>query len=489
MILNSIRWQIQMWHGALLALITVSLLFAFYQYERGRRFSEVDQQLREQFISVLPVLAGEMRGRPPPPRPPAPDELDVLSIFDDPSAMRGPPGRGEEPLSDSELEADLASRQMYYVMIGRRGEVMRQSANAPSPIPPVTDLTPQQRTLGRSRADVREISHLLRASDVLVVGMVVTRIEQQLRRLAWQLAAAGAGILALGLTVGWWMTSRAIRPIAKISAAAESIASGHLDRRIDVAETRSELGGLAKVLNHTFDRLQNAFDQQVRFTADASHELRMPISVILSQAELALSREREAKDYREALEICRRSGDRMRGLVNSLLELSRFDSGEQKLFREHCDLSEVLADSLRLVAPLAEEKQISLEHSLHPSPAFVDGDLMHQVFTNLLSNAIKHNPAGTRVAAVIRPEGDAIQITVRDHGEGISADVLPHLFERFYRADKARSRQDGSTGLGLAITKAIIERHGGTISATSELGRGTCFTIRMPVTEKAENLR
>jgi two-component system, OmpR family, sensor kinase len=465
MILNSIRWQIQMWHGALLALITVSLLVAFYQYERGRRFSEVDQQLREQFISVLPALAGEMRGRPPPPRPPAPDDLDVLSIFDDPGAMRGPPDRGAGPLSESELEADLASRQMYYAMLGRRGEVVTKSANVPSPIPAVMNLTPQQRTLGRSREGVREMSHLMRGSDVLVIGMVVTRIEQQLNRLAWQLAAAGAGILALGLSVGWWMTSRAIRPIAKISSAAESIASGHLDRRIDVAETRSELGGLAKVLNHTFDRLQHAFDQQVRFTADASHELRTPISVILSQAELALSREREAKDYRAALEVCRRSG-------------------EQKLFREQCDLAEVMADSLRLIAPLAEEKKITLESSLIPSPACVDGDLMHQVFTNLLSNAIKHNQTGTRVETMIQPDGDIILITVRDHGAGIPADALPHLFERFYRADKARSRTDGSTGLGLAITKAIIERHGGTIAVTSEMGKGTCFALQLPAEDR-----
>ena len=182
-----------------------------------------------------------------------------------------------------------------------------------------------------------------------------------MRRLALWLTAAGAAVLLLGLAGGWWVATRAIRPIEAISATAVKIAGGDLSQRINAADTDSELGRLAGVLNSTFARLEAAFAQQARFTSDASHELRTPVSVILSQTQTALSRERTSPEYREALEACQRAARRMKTLTESLLELARLDAGQEPMKRERFDLLPRRA-RLRRAGPPAGRR------ARHPNP-------------------------------------------------------------------------------------------------------------------------
>ena len=244
--------------------------------------------------------------------------------------------------------------------------------------------------------------------------------------------------------------------------------------------TDNELGQLAGVLNSTFARLESAFARQQQFTSDASHELRTPVTVILSQTQTALVRERSASDYRETLEACQRAAQRMRRLIESLLELARLDAGQESFRRAPFGLGQAAQDCMDLLRPLADERQITMLDELSAVECNGDSERLGQVITNVLTNAILHTQSGGEVRVTTRRENGHAVLTVADNGPGISAEDLPRIFERFYRADRSRTGATGGTGLGLAITKAIVEAHDGAIDVTSELGRGTCFTIRLP---------
>jgi heavy metal sensor kinase len=294
------------------------------------------------------------------------------------------------------------------------------------------------------------------------------------------MAAAGICVWALGLAVGWRLAGRALRPVEEISNTAVKIARGDLSQRINIADTKNELGRLAGVLNSTFARLESAFAQQAQFTADAAHELRTPVSVILSQTQTILKHERAAPDYRETLEACQRAAQKMRRLLESLLELARLDAGQEPMRRQPFKAGELVRDCIAELSPLAQERGIRIETVLSDLEMTGDPDRLGQVITNLLTNAIHYNkPQGT-ITVTAQLQNETVLITVADGGQGISAEVLPHLFKRFYRADKARSGGAGQTGLGLAISKAIVEAHGGVIEVASEAGVGTTFTVRLP---------
>jgi two-component system, OmpR family, sensor kinase len=269
------------------------------------------------------------------------------------------------------------------------------------------------------------------------------------------LAGVGGVILLFGLAGGWWLVGRAIRPIEAISATAVKISAGDLSQRINVAEAESELGQLASVLNSTFARLETAFAQQQQFTADAAHELRTPVSVMLTQTQTTLQRERNATEYRETVEACERAAQRMRRLTESLLELARLDAGQEPMKRLKFNLSQTVWDCAELVRPLAAERGVKIHCDLPAVDGYGDAERLAQVITNLLANAVQYNKANGEVQISVKSQGSMILLAVSDTGPGISSEDLPHVFERFYRADQSRS--SGQTGLGLAISKAIVE--------------------------------
>ncbi len=328
----------------------------------------------------------------------------------------------------------------------------------------------------------REIVQILPSGAGVLVGCSVAPQLTELRRTALELAAVGAGILLLGLVGGRWLVERALRPIDGISAAAAKISAGDLSQRINVAETESELGRLAGVLNSTFARLETAFAQQQQFTADAAHELRTPVSVILTQTQTALTRERTAAEYRETIEACQRASQRMRRLMDSLLELARLDAGQESLKRVRFNFSKMIADAIESVRPLAEERGVKILPELGSLEITGDSERLAQVIANLLANAIQYNPSGGEVRLKLESPPGLAMLTVADTGPGISNQDLPHVFERFYRGDKSRTASNGNAGLGLAIAKAIVEAHGGTMEVASQTGTGTTFTVRLPAT-------
>jgi heavy metal sensor kinase len=315
----------------------------------------------------------------------------------------------------------------------------------------------------------------------ILVAKPIGRELAELNQLAWRLSAAGAGALALGLLGGWWMSSRLLRPIRAISQTAATISATQLSERIDTAKIDCELAELATVLNGTFARLEEEFQRQARFTADASHELRTPLALLHSQVELALSRPRSPEEYEEALERCRNATDRMRGLVDGLLMLARADAGKLAIDRHPLDLRQLAEEIVEHHRQAARRSGIELTIEGADQRVMVAGHAtLSRVLVNLVSNALRHTPNGGSVTVSLASADQTATLRVADTGSGIPLADQPRIFERFFRADQARSRTSGGNGLGLAICKSIVEAHGGTIGFTSEPDVQTEFVVTFP---------
>ncbi|MGH9757657.1 MAG: sensor histidine kinase [Candidatus Acidiferrales bacterium] len=305
--------------------------------------------------------------------------------------------------------------------------------------------------------------------------------DEVLMRFALVLLLAAPAFLLLAALGGYWMSRRALVPVDEITRAARSISAQNLSMRLAVPRTGDELERLASTLNEMLERLDAAFHRVMQFTADASHELRTPVSVIRTGAELTLRKPRSEDEYREALSQILQESEKVSQLIEQLMDLARADSGAVALPLARMELSECLRRSIDQARILAAARQISISESITPEPLWVGGDAvsLERLFLILLDNAVKYTPEGGRIEVDLHRAGRTAVAAVRDTGIGIDAEDIPHIFERFFRADKARSRESGGTGLGLAIGRWIAEAHGGEIRVKSEIGKGACFEVRL----------
>ena len=443
---KSIRWRLQLWYGAMLIVLLCGFGAVTFHLEKGRQLRRADAELQTRVAAVIAAL----KATPGP--GPEKREAPTLRFTPEQNALFG------------------GASGHYYVIWMRGDKPIAVSSNAPANVtrPAKGDLFP------RMRGEFRESFLFAPPVDCVLVGRSIANEQADFMTLAIILATVGAALLAAGLLGGWWFTTRAIRPVEDISRAAERIAAGDLTQRIDSTENESELGRLSSVLNSTFARLDAAFAQQARFTADAAHELRTPVAVILAQTQSTLARERPAAEYRETLEACERAAQRMRKLTDSLLTLARFDAGQEPLQRSDCDLSAIAAECVEHIRPLAGARGITIHCDFPSAPICADAGRVAQVITNLLGNAIEYNHDGGEIRIATKVD----RLTIRNTGPGIPAEAVPHIFERFHRADS--SRTSGHAGLGLAICKAIVTAHGGSIEAASEAGGETTFRVRFP---------
>jgi heavy metal sensor kinase len=297
-------------------------------------------------------------------------------------------------------------------------------------------------------------------------------------------------LLVCAAAGGYWISTRALAPVDQITQTARTISAQNLSSRLVVPDTGDELQRLSETLNGMLERLDAAFKKVTQFTADASHELRTPVAVMRTRAELALRKARSADEYRDVIAEVLAELEKTSALLDQLMFLARADSGAETLHFAATDVSEVLREACHQGSALAEAKQIGFQEQIPGDSLWIQGDAssLRRLFLILIDNAVKYTPANGNVAVSLqRNDGYAIA-QVRDTGIGIAETDLPNVFERFYRADKARTRESGGVGLGLSIGRWITEVHAGTIEVQSSPGRGSMFQIRLPISP-ASNAR
>ncbi len=291
------------------------------------------------------------------------------------------------------------------------------------------------------------------------------------------LAAAAAGV--------YWISTRALAPVDQITQTARSISAQNLSSRLEVLQTRDELQRLSETLNGMLARLEAAFKKITQFTADASHELRTPVAVMRTRAELSLRKARSAEEYRDVIAEVLAELEKTSGLIEQLMFLARADSGAETLHFSATNVAEVLREACHQGVALAEAKQIAFQEQISGGPMWIQGDAtsLRRLFLILIDNAVKYTPASGQVEVSLQRNGHYAIAEVRDTGIGIEEADLPNVFERFYRADKARTRESGGVGLGLSIGRWITEVHAGKIEVQSTLGRGSVFRsgFRWPI--------
>ena len=289
-------------------------------------------------------------------------------------------------------------------------------------------------------------------------------------------------VLALAGIGGYLLASRTLRPLRDMAGQVRRITDSSLNTRIEIGRAAEEMEALVAGFNELLSRLDQSFEGMRRFVADASHELRTPISVIRGEADVALSADRAPAEYRASLAVILDESRRLTRLVDDLLNLARADAGRVRLQVHDFYLNELLADCCRGAQGQAGARRLTLECRPGEDLQYTgDEQLLRRLVMNLLDNAIRYTPAGGKVVVAMEPEGSsAVRLKVADTGVGIAEDDARRVFERFYRAGEARSREDGGFGLGLAIVKWIAETHGGSVECDSRPGSGSVFTVTLP---------
>lgn len=443
--LSSLRARLLLWYTLILAVVIATFAATVCYLFWRSLVEDIDQGLQASAAGLVQGL-----------RPTASGDFDLIL-----------------PAEYRQTDGTTAPPQTYYAVWNREGELVdRSPGEVDVPMPPVAG--------ARTREGRRELAVTGPGAALVLVGRDLTDAQRDVLAFAGTAAAGGLAALAVSLLGGWFLVGRALAPVTRISQAAAAMVAGDLTARIAVERTENELEQVALALNQAFDRLHLAVENERRFTADASHELRTPLATIAAEIEWALARDRSAAEYRRCLETARRAADRMRRVVERLLTLARADSADVSLQRAPVGLAPVVSDALAVVQPLAEQKRVTIDTQLGAAMVVGDRDRLTDLVTNLFSNAIQYNRDGGHVSVEVWPEGAEACLRVRDTGTGISADDLPRVFERFYRADKARTTDSGGAGLGLAIAKWIVEAHGGRIACTSTAGQGTEILVRLP---------
>jgi heavy metal sensor kinase len=451
-----------LWFAGLLAAIVLLLGAALYLGLRYRLHANFDEQLRNQAAVTLaavqigedgaPVLAGAPREE---------DDADYfVRLLDADGEILLDTGFDEElvPLDRAAVANALAGNRRYDTVIAD-DEALRVLTL------PVRD------------GD--------RAVGALQIGLDRADLDETLGELFRALLLAIPVALVVAAAVGYVVAGRALAPVATITALAARIGGRDLGARLNLALPDDELGRLARTFDGMLARIEDAFERQRRFTGDAAHELRTPLSLMRSRLDVTLARRRSPEEYEAAMLELGTDLERMTGLVGALLMLARADTG--RLVAERAPLD--LRDPTRFVAeqfrPLAGESGVSLTDRTEPALVVADHDLIVQVLVNLVTNALAHTPAGGTIELGCRTEGDRALLWVADSGVGIAPEHQARVFDRFYRGDTGRTRARGGSGLGLAICKAIAEAHGGEIGLQSAPGQGTTVELRLPSTPRS----
>ena len=326
---------------------------------------------------------------------------------------------------------------------------------------------------------------VIRRRHIINIIQVATSLEEvgealkTLLLILWITVPSALVVASLG---GLFLANKALKPVDEITKTARMITSKSLNQRIKLRKTKDEIGRLAETFNDMISRLGRSFKQIRQFSADASHELRTPLTILKGEIEVGLRRKRRPEEYRKILDSNLEEVNHMSQIVDDLLFLSKADMGEIHIQKHRINLTKLVSEVHAQAKMIAMTKDIRV-HISNDADAVVIGDRLRlrELLLNLVDNGIKYTPEGGEIRISLEKDDGRIELRVMDNGIGIAPEDRPHIFDRFFRVDKARSREAGGSGLGLSISKWIVETHGGEISVESQVGNGSIFTVTLPL--------
>jgi heavy metal sensor kinase len=457
--IKSLRIQLTAWYLLFFTLLLILFSVFFYEVLSRALYQRLDQTLSSEAGTAAGLFRSEMtelNGDAPGAARETVAEVDsrnrLLAIFD-----------SDQPLAaGAPVDAPELRRTVVQARQGEKAEVLTT--------------VPSYGKAG-SRAVTERFMFNGRTFIVLMVESLDSVVDElaMVRRVLYLSLPLVLLIAGIG---GFLLAARSIAPLRWMADQARNITDKNLDSRLDIGDARQELRTLADSFNELLSRLDQSFETMRRFVADASHELRTPISVIRGEADVALAQDRTAGEYQESLAIIQDEARRLSRLVDDLLNLARADAGHLNLRVEEFYLNDLLGECCRAVESVARDKNVLLHCECAEDINFRgDQELIRRLVLNLLDNAIRYTSAGGEVSVKLEADGSDLRIHVSDTGVGIAPETVPHVFERFYRGDQARSRQNGGFGLGLSIVKWIAESHRGSVQLSSKPGKGTKFTV------------
>jgi two-component system, OmpR family, sensor kinase len=475
---TTIRWRLTFWYTVALTVTVAAFGILLYAERRSSSIRELDQRL---------LLEADLADRW------LTESYTVLGRIVTTSEAR--------PALDPGISAYLEAVRDYLIVVDTTGAVLALSDMAREL--PASDIQRLSSVLDSLRlpkasgtvnlkgrvGSVRYLAVRMEAAGPEVGGVLVatavSRVPFGPTDLLRSMLLIAPIILIAAVVVGHWLAGTSLRPVQGIMDEVEAISDGRsLHRRLAVPMSGDEMARLALTVNGMLSRLEQSFASLHRFTADASHELKTPLMVLRAGVERALVHPGVPGEILQSLDETLAQINQMSEMVENLLTLARADEGRAPLAVEETDLRSIVADVAETAGMLGESADVSVTSDIprHEVRLAVDRHRIREMLLNLVTNAIKYTPQGGAVALSLVDEPEAVAFTVRDTGIGIAPGDLPHIFERFWRADPARSRtgERPGTGLGLAITKWIAEAHGGTITVQSRPGRGSVFVVRLP---------
>jgi len=466
--LNSVRTRLTIWYGGVLALsLVVFALIVYYSATRSF-YARQDESLQSTAKTVASAYLQELEEE------------------------------GSVAKANEVVLAQMVFPNRYVQVTDMDGRALAWSDNlAHQPLLVSSQTFNEARERGDSFATINAAdSPGLRVAVVplsndsgkrlgfAVVAESLSVIEESSGRLRRGFYAGVPIVLLFASAGGYFLARKSLAPIAAMDRQTRRITADDLSARLYVRNSRDEIGRLATTVNALLERLQVAFEEEKRFVADASHELRTPVAVLRGEAEVALEHERTTAEYQQSLQFIKDEAESLSHIVENLFVLARQPLRQPTLARQSLSINELVGECIRAGEVLAAQKNLKLLFEDAPRSIVLSGDddLLKRMLLNVIDNAVKYTPAGGAIEVKLTTENGSARLTVKDTGIGVPLEDQPQIFDRFYRVDKARSRTLGGAGLGLSIAKSIVELHAGAISVSSDSG-GSTFTIDLPLKE------
>ncbi|MGH9931958.1 MAG: sensor histidine kinase [Pyrinomonadaceae bacterium] len=480
-LISSMRARLTFWYTAVLALALLIFAVSTYSYLARAARQRTDESLSDTASAFVSNFNSEVGDE----NQPADDAVREAArgfhfrdrqviVFDDRHKVVVASDRSDNlPLGTNWFTLPAAQAQL--------GNLLDSAARAGRAYQTLFDSANALRVLAVAVPAGRQHSYLV------VVANPLHEQEKSLNQARQAFYVAVPLALLLASLGGYFLARKSLAPVVKMGEQAARIGASNLNERIPVPASNTELGRLARIFNDLLARLDESFAQQKRFMADASHELRTPVAVVCGESEVALSRPvRNEREYRESLAIVNDEGQRLTRMVEDLFTLARADAGEYPLVVADFYLDESVNECVRSVRSLAVQKDLEIFYEAPVNEIAFRGDepLVRRLVLNLLHNAIKYTPEGGQVRVSVKKQQHHSEVVISDTGPGIPAAAQPHVFERFFRVDKARSRDESlngsGAGLGLSIAKWVAELHGGSIALEQSDSAGATFVISLP---------